>query len=103
MTPKKQVPAKLPTPGGQQLTKTQSADLSAGPSGSQQIIVRLKAIANLVDTIPIPEGELGRDLLEALELTDRVRDRIRARVKARRSGESARSPGRAPAPDPAGL
>jgi hypothetical protein len=81
VTPQKKVAPSLPTKEPVHSIVKKSADTSPQVSGSQQIIARLKAILNLVDTIPIPEGALGADLLEALELTDRVRDRIRARVK----------------------
>jgi hypothetical protein len=81
MTPQKKVPAKLPTPSGQQLTKGQSAELNFVPLSPQGLIERLEKIVGKVDSLPIPEGTTGAQLLEVLELTDRVRDRIRARVK----------------------
>jgi hypothetical protein len=47
----------------------------------QQIIGRLENVVRQLDRLPLPVGETGAQLLEALELTDQLRDRIRDRIK----------------------
>jgi len=72
---------KIPAPGKGRAKDAGQPELSALVPSPQQIIRRLEALAAQLDSLPLPKGQEGCQLLDALELVDQIRERIRAKAR----------------------
>jgi hypothetical protein len=77
----KKRPAALPGTAGHTDEVIKRPDLTAISQTPQQIVDRLKRVLELIDRLPLPVGQPGCHLLDALDLGDKIRDRIREKAR----------------------
>src|SRR6516165_6808950 len=82
MIPQKKKPTALEPSSGRKTDMVsdprESSSLALSP---QEIVARLRRALKRVELLPLPEGEEGTALLDALELANQIRDKVRAKAR----------------------